>query len=262
MSKSKFKLLMIWSVILGIFLGAILIRYDIYILPYLFGYTIAALVIIFIVIFLITLYIAYRNFKLQMKMLNMGKYEEVIKELLNKHKKASKSFLYKQQYLGNVANCYNRMGNFEESLNYLDKINNDIADKNSKALNYVLYAHNLYFLGMDIEKAEELVNKSRQLMDMPETILLDALIKLELGEEEKAANIIEEYYRLKSKKKYILGFYTQIVFDEYTKEVNENFMLGYYYFKLGSMGKANKYLSQAAKCDYKNYFSDKAKELL
>jgi hypothetical protein len=97
---------------------------------------------------------------------------------------------------------------------------------------------------------------------MPEFILVQALLQLELEGQEVSDKLLEEYENLKFNKKFVSGFYTVLLIDDFSKRVNENFMLGLYYYKIGEGDKAKVYLTEAANCSYKNFFSNMAKDLL
>ena len=168
---------------------------------------------------------------------------------------------YKGQYLVNIANCYNRMGNFQEGLSYLEKIEVNKMDNRTKASYYALISSNLYFSNQNLNRADELISKSRQLLDTPEHILQQALIQIELNKKDTASELVEQYHKKTTRKKYMLGAYSMDYIDEYCVEISEKFMLGLYYKKIGNEEEAKEYFLKSAKCNYKNYFSDISKEL-
>ena len=220
------------------------------------------IIILFVTFIIATdIYFMIKESKYQQTLLNNGRYDELIKYMINKHEQINGKMGYKEQYLVGIANCYNRMGNFQESLNYLEKIEENKMDNKIKAGYYTSYSSNLYFLNKSLNKAEELINKSRKLLDMPESMLLQGLITIELNKKDEASQLIEQYLKKETRKKYMFEIYTVMYIDEYTSEICENFMLGLYYKKIGEGVNAKKYFSKSAKCNYKNYFSDISKEL-
>lgn len=257
MKKYDFTKMLAWPLVFGAFLGLALAKFEINLIDYI----IPILILLVIIIIAVSAYYMKKEANYQQTLLNEGRYDELIKYMTEKHEQAKGKMGYRQQYLYGIANCYNRMGQFQVSLNYLQDMEEDKMDNNLKAGYYVLYAANLYFLNRDLNKAEELIIKSRELLDMPESILLHALINIELGKREEANNLIELYLKKPNEKKYKLGIYTIMYIDEFSTNVSEKFMLGLCYKKLGEEEKSKRYLTEAADCGYWNYFSDLAKEM-
>ncbi|MDP4145815.1 MAG: hypothetical protein Q8936_15230 [Bacillota bacterium] len=256
MKKYNMKKVISISVVLGLVLSFFLIKYDIDIIYFL--KTIFVLLVIYIIV--MTAILMHKDFKRQKDMLSSGRYDELIKYYEEKHQKFNGRRGYKQQHLINVAGCYHRIGQFQESLDLLYTVEDNKLDKNMKAGYYALVSLNLYFLERNLDKAEELIIKSRKLLDMPESILLQALISIELDNKVDTNKLLQEYHEKTNKKKFIFGIYTVLYIDEYTRNVSEKFMLGLYYQKIGDKEKAKRYFSEAAECNYKNYFSDIARE--
>lgn len=216
----------------------------------------------FVIYFILaTIYIIFKELKNQKTLIDNGRYDELIKYSINKHEKMKGKIGYKGQYLVNIANCYNRMGNFQESLSYLEKIEVNKMDNRTKASYYALISSNLYFSNQNLNRADELISKSRQLLDTPEHILQQALIQIELNKKDTASELVEQYHKKTTRKKYMLGAYSMDYIDEYCVEISEKFMLGLYYKKIGNEEEAKEYFLKSAKCNYKNYFSDISKEL-
>ena len=261
MKKNNFVIIIAWGGILGIILAASLILNDIHFNFNMLLGIILSLILIIVIVFAVALCKAINDNRFYKRLLDNGEYDELIKLMKEKHNKLDGKMGYKQQHLANIANCCGRMGNFQESLNYLKKIDEEGLDKYTKASYYGMYAENLFFLNEDLMKAEELIDKSRELLDCPEAILVKALISLELDKKEESSELIELYHKKTPRKKYEFTLTTVLYFDEYTEKVSGNFMLGLYYKKVGELEKAKKYFSQSAHCSYKNYFSDKGREL-
>jgi tetratricopeptide (TPR) repeat protein len=258
MKKLDYTKIIAWSIVLGLFLGFILVKYEIHIISVI----IPSIILLIIFIIATVIYFAFKELRHQQILLDNGRYDELIKHLTDKHEQLNGKMGYKEQYLVGIANCYNRMGNFEESLNYLEKVDLGKMDNKIKAGYYGLISSNLYFLNRSLNRAEELINKSRQLLDMPESILLQALIDIELNKKDDAKQLVEQYYKKATKKKYMFGVYTIMYIDEYTSKVSEKFMLGLYYKKIGDEEKSKEYFFKSANCSYKNHFSDISKELI
>lgn len=257
MKKKDFTVIISWSIVIGLILGVALAISEIDIIVF----AMPALIFLVVLIIAAASYYTLKDLKIQKSMLNTGKYDEMIKYSIGRHEKLKGKMGYKEQYILNVANCFNRMGKFQESLDYLDRMQVDKMDNNLKAGYCGLYSSDLYFLNQDMGKAEELIIKSRNLIDMQESMLLHALISLELNKNETARQLVEAYCKKSNKKKYILGMSTVMYIDEYTSKVSEKFMLGLYYKKAGDEAKSKMYLTEAASYRYNNYFSNISKEL-
>jgi tetratricopeptide (TPR) repeat protein len=259
MDKASFKKIIICSAIAGVIIGILQAVLDINLLT---DYTVPYIIIIVIAVAAASVVISFNQWKRAMVLANEGKLDEAIQAFEKLHEKHKGKMGYKDQAVGGIANMYNRMGEFEKSNSYLEKINFDNLDNNTRAVSYAIYAHNLYFLDEDLYRARRYIKNSREMVEMPEFILLHALLELELEGQESSDDIIKQYERLNFNKKAIGGLYTILLVDEFSKKVNENFMLGLYYYKIGELNKAKEYLAQAADCSYENFFSDTAKELL
>lgn len=259
MDKYSFKKIITWSAILGVFIGILQAALDInFLTDYL---VLLIIVIVFAVAVLATIFVI-NQWKLPINLANEGKFQEAIEVFEKLHGKHKDKMGYKNQGIGGLANMYNRMGEFEKSNSYLDKLDFETLDNNSKAVSYAIYAHNLYFLDLNLYKARNYIKRCREIVEMPEFILLQALLELELEGREASDRLVEEYENLKFDKKFVGGLYTVLLIDEFSKKVNESFMLGLYYYKIGEVHKAKGYLKEAASCSYENFFSNMAKDLL
>lgn len=259
MSKGSFKKIIIWSTIAGVIIGILQAALGI---NFLTDYTVPYIILIFVAIAVVSIILSINKWKCPMVLANEGKFEEAIKVFEELHEKYKGKLGYKDQAIGGIANMFNRMGEFEKSNGYLEKLDFDSLDSNSKAISYAIYAQNLYLLDLDLYKARSYIKISREIVEMPEFILVHALLELELEGQEVADKIMMEFENLRFNKKFISGFHTVLLVDEFSKRINENFMLGLYYYKIGNAVKANGYLEEAADCRYKNFFSDTARELL
>lgn len=259
MDRYSFKKIIIWSAIAGALIGILQAALNINLLT---DYTVLLIVVIVVITALIATIIAINQWKQPMNLANEGKFQEAIEVFEKLHEKHKGKMGYKNQGIGGLANMYNRMGEFEKSNSYLDKLDFETLDNNSKAVSYAIYAHNLYFLDLNLFKARNYIKRCREIVEMPEFILLQALLELELEGREVSDKLVEEYENLKFDKKFVGGLYTVLLIDEFSKKVNESFMLGLYYYKIGEVGKAKDYLKEAASCSYENFFSNMAKDLL
>lgn len=258
MNRWSLKKLIVWSVVLGLSIGLLMSALNITIPLYVF------LIGIFVVFTAVALfiYLNLRRWRYAGKLMNMGEFNDAITLYEELHEKYYKRNSYKEQALLGIANCYNRLGEFDKSLNYMDDMAADNLDKASQALYYAIYAHDLYFLRKELLKALEYIRLSRELIDLPETILTQAMIELELNGMAAAGEIIDEYFNHENSPRHFVGLYTLIIIDEFSRQVNENFMLGLYYHNIGDKEKAAKYLFEAAKYGHDNYFTVEARHMI
>ncbi len=255
------KPLLIRSVSFGIFLGLVLVIADIVsggnVIKFMVRFSFVIAILLIIAILAASIIIANRPLSL----INNGKYEEAVSVLMEKHNKYSKTFGYKGNYAIMAANCLSRLGNFEKSTECLKSIDVNRLDKYTKACYYGVYADNIYFTNGDLKTVCEYLGVVKELIDIPDMLLTEALVEYDCGNESKAKEIIDKYLSSNLNKKILPGFYTFIIIDEFGKTVERNFRLGMYYYKIMEYDKAIKHFTIAAEYNkVDNFFTKRAKE--
>lgn len=205
--------------------------------------------------FLVRMIINFFTVKKNKKLLEEGKFEEVIKIYEKLHNKYSKYNNYKGLYFFNIAKCYYRLGNFKKSNEILKEFRIDELDKNYKVMYYGIYASNLALMEKDLETAYNYIKLARKIYELPEMILNQAIIERIKGIED-AEKTFEEF------KDKVMNAKGSGEYDSFGKEILENYLIGLYHYKSGNMESAKDYFEKTSRLPYKNYFSDTAKEFL
>ncbi len=179
-------------------------------------------------------------------------FDKIIKENLN----------YKNTIIEIIADCYNRLGEFEKSNGYLESVKQE-EDPDHESIAEILYAQNLLFMGKNLNKAEQIITDFRKDFDLVESMLTHALIELEKGNKEKSDKLIDEYKKRKALQRNIIQIQRGVSnSDNYSEAISEKFMLGLYYYKTNNTDKAKKFFSRVSKSKVECYLVEKAKEYL
>lgn len=160
----------------------------------------------------------------------------------------------------NIALCYNLKGNFEESIEYLKKINLSKIDKNLLSAYYLIYASDLLLLDRDFELSEEYLVKAIKLKDLPGALIIKSYVEAFKGNFQKAGDLIEEYKR-KKQVFVILGFYNMMFTNKVLEDITNDFFIGLTYRKMNELDLAKQYFERVGKHELKLFYIEKAKEL-
>lgn len=194
-------------------------------------------------------------------LLNRGEYAKVIdlmQEVISKHQ-GKKS--YENAAFYNIALCYFQMGDFEKSLQYLDRMDPNRLNKKMKTAYFMAYAGNLISLKRDLEAARQYLKEAYKIVPYSMIYLSMAIVEKLLGNNEDSKTLLEKYLSTKDNMKSKYGL-VMLYVDQYSKMIAENFMLGWLYYLNGEHNKAIPYLEVARQCKYENYAAKKARELL
>jgi tetratricopeptide (TPR) repeat protein len=253
-SNSKWTNPIAWIIVFSVFLGFALGRAGIDI-------DLSYVPLLFIIIFFAILIIFISGELGYIKMLKNGKYAEGI-EVLNKKLNKAWTKDVKNIYYFNIANAYNRMGDFEKSIENLNMIDEKKLDKNLKPNYYGLYASGLYWIEGDRNRILVYMEKSLEGNVLPNLDIVRSNIELLKGNKEGAERYINLYFKKKSEKSFVMGFKSMLIIDSYFEEIMSNLYIGMFYLDKGNEELAKKYLSLSADSKYENFYSSKAKELL
>jgi tetratricopeptide (TPR) repeat protein len=157
MDKHSLKKVIIWSAIAGALIGILQAALNI---DFMTDYTVLFIIVIVVITALISTIIVVNQWKRPMNLANEGKFQEAIETFEKLHNKHKDKMGYKNQGISGLANMYNRMGEFKKSNSYLDKLDFETLDNNSRAVSYAIYAHNLYFLDLDLYKARSYIKNA------------------------------------------------------------------------------------------------------
>jgi tetratricopeptide (TPR) repeat protein len=247
----KYSLLIIMSMFVGFFMGFREIKVD------------KNLLIIFVVaIFVISLvFTLYKWIKL-IRLIGSGNYLKAIdysNALLIKYKN-KKSLT--TPILLNIANCYNRMGDFRKSIEILDKIDTKNLDGNRSLALAVAYGSNSILLEENINIIKMYFDKTLTMTKLIEYYPLFANYEALVGNKDAAAEYIETYIHRDNHKKLLLVGKDLFIFDKFSIDIENNFSIGLYYFNIGDSNLAKDYFKKSANCKYDNYYSQKSIEFL
>lgn len=222
-----------------------------------------SLLIIFIIAsFVISLvFILYKWIKL-IHLISSGNYLKAIdysNALLIKYK-GKKSLT--NPILLNIANCYNRTGNFQKSIEILDEIDTKNLDKNRSFALAVAYGSNLILLEENINVIKMYFEKTLAMTKLIEYYPLFANYEVLVGNNDAASEYIEKYIHQDKHKKIKLVGGDLFVFDKFSINIENNYSIGLYYVKIGDSNSAKEYFKKSAECKYDNYYSRKSKEFL
>lgn len=179
--------------------------------------------------------------------------------------------VFRQNIMISIAINYSRKGNFESSLKWLEKINEEKPATRAVRWYYSsLYANNLLLFKRNVKRAEEFINIA--LFIYPNHYfakvlkLLESYLCLLINKQEKATDLIEEYLASQKSKpdKSLLTYLFEFIYgnDEAYTSAAENFYLGYYYQALGDLEQARKHFKITVSCPHDNFYKQKAKEYL
>jgi tetratricopeptide (TPR) repeat protein len=245
------------SVVIGIIFGIIF-----GIIHFVTGYEATLPIVIFIVVIFV-LFEFFLDFYIPIYIMFRGRYDEAIikmKRLIERKKYNERS---RDSAIFNLANCYHRKGDFDESINYLNKINQDTLDKNLKHVYYSLYAENLLMLERNIDLAEKYLNRAS---DSPKHYkeLLAPYIFLNLlkGDIEKSNEYVQVMQNNRNRKSFIITRTIILLVDRKFKKIQDCYALGLHYYRMMSYDLAKKYLIESSNCSYSNCYSERAKLLL
>ena len=222
-------------------------------------------IVIFVLAFLILFGSGIYNLMNPTRFLSKGMYNKAIEEFNNIINKYKGNDRVMNAMNLNIASCYSRLGDFQRSIEYLDKIDSKTRaiDKNLTFAYSGLYVVNLMLLDREYEKIEEHLKKVVEINDLIEFYPIRAYFEALKADEKKTLDYIEKYQNRKENRKFILSFMnTSLVFDKFTIDVENNFFIGMSYYKLNDFKSAILYLSKIINYEYDNFYSRKAREIL
>jgi len=215
---------------------------------------------------LLYLLIAQRERQKIRDLMFRGEYQQALvffqKDLKNRF--ASQNI--KKVAIYNIALIYHRQGQFENSMQWLQKLDSQKMDRNLQSIYYGLYAVNLLFLERNFDQVADYLSKSFALLRRPQAYLCFSYLYILQADIQQAANAIDEYHSLKknvSKTQQSFGlFKVRLIFDREFDNLLENLFMGIYYQTINEISLAREFLAKAAVYPYDNFYKSKAFELL
>lgn len=162
----------------------------------------------------------------------------------------------------NIAVVYARMGEFESSITWLERIDLAKIPNISKSSYYGMYAFNLLHLGRSFEVAENYLNEAALLEKRPILDLAFCYLYLLKNDLEKATEHVKIYLDNPEKTQRIYKQGTiRIKVDQTYFTGMENFYLGLYYQAMNDVKKAEEHFFAAALMPYDNFIKREAHRL-
>ena len=220
-----------------------------------------------ICLFIFFLFMKIYNISIKpMKLLFKGDYNQslfIYKRLLRKNLILKLDINSRNQTIYNVANIYHRLGMFQDSIAWLEKINTKKINRSFKGFYYSLYAGNILFSSNNIELAEEYFQRAFTLIDFPIKYLSSCYLSVRKNNLEEAKIMLDEYLKQKNKTRNLsLGLTTIFIVDREFADIVEGYFLGCYYQATHDIEKAKANFVKAYSCSYDNFYTRKATEVL
>lgn len=162
----------------------------------------------------------------------------------------------------NIAVAYSRWGKFEDSLEWLSRIQPAKLPKVLQQSYYGLYAFNLMHGSQDLDHAETYIDQAKAIGTFPSYLLSYAYLSMLRQDWSAAGDWIQQYldhpdrsrtsYQKDGIKLKIDTFYVSIV---------ENYYLGLYHYHIGDRTKAREHLFVTAMSPYDHAFKQAATDL-
>jgi len=215
---------------------------------------------------LLYLSIVQRQRKKILDLMFRGEYQQALAFFQKDLKNRFASQNLKRVAIYNTALIYHRQGHFEDSIQWLEKLDSQKIDRNLQSIYYGLYAVNLLFLERNFDQVADYLSKSFALVRKPQIYLYFSYLYILQADIQQAANAIDEYHSLKKnipKTQQSFGlFKVRLIFDREFENLLENLFIGIYYQTLNEISLAREFLTKAAVYPYDNFYKSKAFELL
>ncbi|KNF10206.1 hypothetical protein CLPU_1c03710 [Gottschalkia purinilytica] len=221
-------------------------------------------IIIFVPLFFIILTVLIiKNIFGTTKLLEKGKYDELIEKCEENLEYGRLNKKQKNAFINNIAVAYHRMGNFIKSKEIFDKIDTGNLDKNLRYIYYTFKIENALLTDKYSENIEEYIKKALDIYKLSSFYPTLAYYEALHNNENKSLEYINNYINSDDSKKSIWSFFnTSLIFDKFIYDIENNYLIGITYLELEKSDLAKEYLLKATKCEYDNYFTSKARELL
>lgn len=205
-----------------------------------------------------------------------GEFEEALQVIDRFERKYAKMPAQINQMMLDRAACYNRIGEFQKSIECLEKCNLDLVKKPIlKAIYYELFAVNLIMLHKDYVQAKEYLKKAKSIKKVPANFFINKYIEALEGkrenEEEFLDSVKKEFPKIdlegkksidKNLKYKILEISSEKIPGAKYDEMLMNFFMGLYFIENNQLENAKDTLSLASDYKYTNYFTKEAEHIL
>lgn len=159
----------------------------------------------------------------------------------------------KEVTLHNIALNYHLIGEFEESTEWLLKIDKSSLSNPFKGVIYGLEAGNLLMLERNTNTAESYLETALSLIEMPYLYLWYCYLYLFKNDMNKAKEMIEKYLYAQNNQKYY-GNNPRLIIDLKSQDAFANLVIGLYYQAINDAAQAKDYFYKASLCPYDNIY--------
>lgn len=192
---------------------------------------------------------------------SQGQFEKAIAWWHKRLKKWSNRESLKPFAYYHLANCHAWLGNYQESLQWLEKMPMEKVPPRLSSSIYYLKTLNLFFLEAPRQTLKQYFPAFKNDAKFPQYALLAAyILKLE-GDEASSRQIFENYKKnhAPAEKNFSL---TVLRMSKKLRHLQENFFLGAYALKSGDKVEAKALLGEVASAEISNCYSQQAEKLL
>jgi hypothetical protein len=197
-----------------------------------------------------------------LRLVNKGEYNKAIVILHFQFIRHFKNKKLKEVIAFCLANCYFRKGSFTIALSYLDAMDKDAILKNLRPYYYNLYAANLLLAGQNVEIAKDILAQLSFLETSGEYLLWQGYLQLMNSNIIGGKAYIDLYIKQKQHKNFKWGFTGFLTKQPQFDTLILNYIIATYYLMMNNQTEAKAYLKKLAGSPQKNYFCNKAREML
>lgn len=218
-------------------------------------------ILLLMVIFLAYYLKSYYSFTKPTSLMLTGNYSkglQLYKKNLKKNIFIKTSKLAKDSTLYNIALNYHLLGGFEESTEWLLKIDKASLPKNFQGVIYSLEAGNLLMLERNINTAESYLEIALSLIELPYIYLWYCYLYLLKNQSNEAKEMIEKYLHAQNNIQKSSADNVRLMIDHKSQEVFASFVIGLYYQAMNDAVQAKDYFGKASLYPYDNIYKLKA----
>lgn len=220
-------------------------------------YWILLLMVIFIAYYLKSYY-SFTKPRSLMLTGNYSKSLQLYKKNLKKNIVIKTSKIAKDFTLYDIARIYHLMGGFEESTEWLLKIDKASIPKTFKGVIYSLEAGNLLMLERNINTAESYLEIALSFIELPDIYLGYCYLYLLKNNSDKAKEMIEKYLHTQNNFQKTFADNVRLIIDPKIQDASASLIIGLYYQAMNDAVQAKDYFCKASLCPYDNIYKLKA----
>ena len=218
-------------------------------------------ILLLIVMFLAYWSKSYYSFIKPTSLILVGNYSKSLhlsKKNLKKNILIKTNKFYKECTLYNIAVNYHLMGEFEESTEWLLKIDKSSISNTLKSVCYSLEAGKLLIIERNINTVESYLEIALSLIELPYIYLWYCYLYLLKNKRDKAKEMIEKYLHAQNNNQKYYGDNPRLIIDQKSQDAFASLVIGLYYQAMNDAAQAKDYFYKASLCPYDNIYKLKA----